>query len=39
LFESSLLLEGYLKDPHAMVARINDILEKAGSWYSEIKKI
>ncbi|OBQ46280.1 molecular chaperone HtpG [Halodesulfovibrio spirochaetisodalis] len=39
LFESSLLLEGYLKDPHAMVSRINDILEKAGSWYSEIKKI
>lgn len=39
LFESSLLLEGYLKDPHAMVARINDLLEKAGSWYSEIKKI
>ncbi|MFA9396396.1 MAG: molecular chaperone HtpG [Halodesulfovibrio sp.] len=39
LFESSLLLEGYLKDPHAMVSRINDILEKAGNWYSEIKKI
>ena len=39
LFESSLLLEGYLKDPHAMVSRINDLLEKAGSWYSEIKKI
>lgn len=39
LFESSLLLEGYLKDPHAMVARINDLLEKAGSWYTEIKKI
>ncbi len=39
LFESSLLLEGYLKDPHALVARINTLLEQAGSWYTEIKRI
>lgn len=39
LFESSLLLEGYLKDPHALVGRINSLLEKAGSWYTEIKKL
>ncbi len=33
LFESSLLLEGYLKDPHAMVARIQDLLNKSSRWY------
>ncbi len=39
IFESSLLLDGYLKDPHALVGRINDLLEKASGWYTEIKKI
>jgi molecular chaperone HtpG len=29
LFESSLLLEGYLEDPHAMVARIQSLMERA----------
>jgi len=33
LFESALLLEGYLKDPHAMVSRIQDILNKSSGWY------
>jgi len=31
LFESALLLEGYLSDPHAMVRRMNAILEQAAS--------
>jgi molecular chaperone HtpG len=32
LYESSLLLEGYLNDPHALVGRIQDLLTKAGEW-------
>jgi molecular chaperone HtpG len=35
LFESSLLLEGYLTDPHALVGRIQDILERSSGWYLE----
>jgi molecular chaperone HtpG len=33
LYESALLLEGYLTDPHKMVNRIQDILEKSTDWY------
>lgn len=33
LFESALLLDGYLKDPHAMVNRIQDLLNKSSNWY------
>jgi molecular chaperone HtpG len=33
LYESALLLEGYLTDPHKMVNRIQDILEKSTHWY------
>lgn len=39
LLESSLLLEGYLNDPHALVGRINDLMEKASGWYTEIKNV
>ncbi len=35
LFESALLLEGYLNDPHALVGRIQDLLTRAGGWYVE----
>lgn len=38
LFESSLLLEGYLKDPHAMVGRIQELLNKSSGWYREVTK-
>lgn len=38
LFESSLLLEGYLKDPHALVGRIQGILDRSSGWYLEITK-
>jgi len=34
LFESALLLEGYLSDPHAMVKRVNAILEQASGWHA-----
>ncbi|TVM18684.1 molecular chaperone HtpG [Oceanidesulfovibrio indonesiensis] len=37
LFESSLLMDGYLSDPHAMVERINSLLEKSSGWYLEVK--
>ncbi len=33
LFESALLLEGYLTDPHRLVNRIQDILLKSSNWH------
>jgi molecular chaperone HtpG len=39
LFESSLLLEGDLTDPHKLVSRINRMLEQSSNWYTEVKKI
>jgi len=39
LYESALLMDGYLNDPHAMVGRINSLLEQASGWYAEIKKV
>ncbi|MFN0168890.1 MAG: molecular chaperone HtpG [Bryobacteraceae bacterium] len=33
LFESALLMEGYLRDPHAMVNRIQELLGKSSEWY------
>lgn len=38
LFESSLLLEGYLNDPHKLVGRIKDILEKSSDWHTALRK-
>ncbi|MEI7811742.1 MAG: molecular chaperone HtpG [Ignavibacteria bacterium] len=37
LFESSLLLEGYLNDPHKLVSRIKDLLEKSSEWHSAVR--
>ncbi len=37
LFESALLLEGYLSDPHALVGRIQDLLTKSSGWYTKAK--
>lgn len=37
LFESALLLEGYLSDPHALVGRVQDLLAKASGWYVKAK--
>ncbi len=39
LLESALLLEGYLQDPHLLVARVNTLLEQATGWYAEIRKL
>ncbi|MDZ7765677.1 MAG: molecular chaperone HtpG [Melioribacteraceae bacterium] len=33
LYESALLLEGNLEDPHKLVKRINELLEKSSEWY------
>ena len=33
MFESALLLEGYLTDPHTLVNRINDLLEQSSGWH------
>lgn len=35
LFESSLLLEGYLSDPHKLVGRINSMLEQSSELYKK----
>ncbi|KAA3614767.1 MAG: molecular chaperone HtpG [Calditrichaeota bacterium] len=37
LFESALLLEGYLTDPHKLVNRINDVLEQSSDWHPASK--
>lgn len=39
LFESSLMLEGYLNDPHSMVDRIQKLLNQSSDWYLAVKKI
>jgi molecular chaperone HtpG len=33
LYESALLLEGYLTDPHKLVSRIQDVLLKSSDWH------
>ncbi len=37
LFESAMLLEGYLQDPHALVGRIQDLLTSSSSWHAKDK--
>lgn len=39
LFDTSLLLDGYLRDPHALAARTNRLMEQASAWYTEIQKM
>ncbi len=39
LFESALLLDGSLTDPHKLVSRLNQMLEQSSDWYTEIKKL
>ncbi|MBU1247162.1 MAG: molecular chaperone HtpG [Proteobacteria bacterium] len=38
LYESALLLEGYLTDPHALVGRIQELLTDSSGWYVQTKK-
>ncbi|MCB0282660.1 MAG: molecular chaperone HtpG [Calditrichae bacterium] len=37
LYESALLLEGYLTDPHKLVNRINKVLEQSSEWHPSSK--
>ncbi len=39
LYDTSLLLDGYVKDPHALASRTNKLMEQAGAWYAELKKM
>jgi molecular chaperone HtpG len=39
LFDSALLQEGSLLDPHKLVNRINKMLEESSDWYSKINNI
>ena len=39
LFESALLLEGSLVDPHKLAGRINKMLDQSSDWYTSIKKV
>lgn len=33
LYESALLMDGYLADPHKMVSRLNKLMEDSSAWY------
>lgn len=39
LFDSTLLLDGYIKDPHALASRATKLLEQASAWYADVKKL
>lgn len=39
LYESSLLLEGYLIDTHKLVSKLNLFMENSSDWYLSVKKI
>jgi molecular chaperone HtpG len=39
LYESSLLLEGFLTDPHKLVNRVNTLLENSSDWYTSVKNL
>jgi molecular chaperone HtpG len=39
LYESSLLLEGFLTDPHKLVDRVNSLLEDSSEWYTSARDI
>lgn len=39
LYDTSLLLDGYLKDPQALAGRTNKLMEQAGAWYAELRHL
>lgn len=39
LYESALLMDGYLADPHKMVHRLHRLLEDSSSWYKERQQV
>lgn len=38
LFDSCLLMDGYLRDPQAFARRDNEMLANAAKWYTEVMK-
>jgi molecular chaperone HtpG len=38
LYESALLQDGTLDDPHNLISRLNRMLEQSSDWYTEVKK-
>ncbi len=38
LYGSALLLEGALEDPHILIAKMNELLEKSSEWYLKQSK-
>ncbi len=39
LFDACLLTDGYIKDPQALAARAQAMLNRAAAWYTEVRKI
>ncbi len=39
LYESSLLLEGFLSDPYKLVNRVNSLLEDSSDWYTAVRNL
>ena len=39
LFDSALLMEGTLEDPHNLISRLNKMLESSSEWYTEVKNL
>jgi len=39
LYETSLLQEGYLTDPHKLVEKINKLLANSSDWYTSVNKL
>ncbi len=37
MYESALLLEGYLTDPHKLVNRVNKMLEQTSAWHPAVQ--
>jgi len=37
LFDSTLMLDGYVADPHALAMRTNKLLEQASGWYADLR--
>jgi molecular chaperone HtpG len=38
LYDSALLLEGSLNDPHKLINRLNKMLEESSDWYVKVKE-
>ena len=37
LFDATMILDGYLEDPHALAMRTHKLLEQAGGWYADLR--